>query len=106
MIYRGRVEITARRAIPAVPPFPDHCEPGTTDAVAFPLPAPQRPRYPFGMEKTGASFPMKIVAVLVLAIAAWILLKVVIGIIAGVAWIIVIVLAVAGILWAWNTLSS
>ena len=58
------------------------------------------------MEKTGSSFPMKIVAILVLAVAAWILLKVVIGILAGVAWIIVIVLAVVGILWAWNTLTD
>lgn len=58
------------------------------------------------MEKTGSSLPMKIVAILVLAVAAWILLKVVIGILAGVAWIIVIVLAVVGILWAWNTLTD
>ena len=58
------------------------------------------------MEKTGSSFPMKILAVLVLAVAAWILLKVVIGILAGVAWIIVIVLAVLGVLWAWNTLTD
>ncbi len=58
------------------------------------------------MKKTGSSFPMKVLAVLVLAVAAWILLKVVIGILAGVAWIIVIVLAVLGILWAWNTLTD
>lgn len=58
------------------------------------------------MEKTGSSFGMKILAILVLAVAAWILLKVVIGILAGVAWIIVIVLAVVGILWAWNTLTD
>lgn len=58
------------------------------------------------MKKTGSSFPMKILAVLVLAVAAWILLKVVIGILAGVAWIIVIVLAVLGVLWAWNTLTD
>lgn len=58
------------------------------------------------MEKTGSSFGMKLLAILVLVIAAWFLLKVVIGLIAGVAWLIAVVLAVVGVLWAWNTLRS
>jgi len=49
---------------------------------------------------------MKALAVIVLLIAAWILLRVVIGLIAGVAWFVVIVLAIVAIFWAWRTLSS
>jgi hypothetical protein len=45
------------------------------------------------------------VAVLILALAAWLLLKVVIGLIAGIAWIVVAVVVVAGVIWAVNTLS-
>ena len=41
-------------------------------------------------EKTGPSFGARVIAVVVLAIAAWILLKVVIGIVAGVAWFVVV----------------
>ncbi len=47
----------------------------------------------------------KLLAVGVLLIAAWILLKVVIGVVAGIAWIVVIVLAVVAIIWALNVLS-
>jgi uncharacterized membrane protein YccC len=43
-------------------------------------------------------------AILVLAIAAWILLKFVIGLIAGVATLIVVVVAVLAVLWAVNQL--
>ncbi len=57
-------------------------------------------------EKTGASLGRKAIAVLILALAAWLLLKVVIGLIAGVAWIVVAVIVVAGVIWAFNTLSS
>ena len=57
-------------------------------------------------EKTGSSFGMKLLAILILAVAAWFLLKVVIGLIAGLAWIIAVVLAVLGVLWAWNTLRT
>ena len=56
--------------------------------------------------KQGSSFGMKIVAILILAVAAWVLLKIVIGLITSVAWIIVTVLALGGVLWAWRTLSS
>ena len=57
-------------------------------------------------EKTGSSFGMKLLAILILVVAAWFLLKVVIGLIAGVAWLIAVVLAIVGVLWAWNTLRS
>jgi hypothetical protein len=56
-------------------------------------------------EKTGASLGRKAVAVLILALAAWLLLKVVIGLIAGIAWIVVAAVVVAGVIWAINTLS-
>jgi hypothetical protein len=39
-------------------------------------------------------------AVLVLLFAGWILLKVVIGVVSAVAWIVVVVVAVLAILWA------
>lgn len=57
-------------------------------------------------EKSGSSFAMKALAVIVLLIAAWILLRVVIGLIAGIAWFVVIVLALVAVVWAWRTLSS
>jgi hypothetical protein len=47
----------------------------------------------------------KLLAVGVLLIAAWVLLKVVIGVVAGIAWIVVIVVAIAAIFWALNALS-
>ena len=54
--------------------------------------------------RSGSSFGMRIVAALVLALAAWFLLKVVIGIIAGVAWFVAIVVAVVAVVWAARTL--
>jgi uncharacterized membrane protein YccC len=43
-------------------------------------------------------------AILVLAVVAWLLLKFVIGVIAGIATLVVIVLAVVAALWAVNQL--
>ena len=51
-------------------------------------------------EKTGSSLGGKAVAVLVLALAAWLLLKVVIGLIAGIAWVVVAVIVVFATIWA------
>jgi hypothetical protein len=55
-------------------------------------------------EKSGSSFVTRIVAALVLALAAWFLLKVVIGIIAGVAWFVAVVVALVAVVWAARTL--
>jgi hypothetical protein len=55
-------------------------------------------------EKTGPSLARRALAVVVLGVVAWLLLKVVIGLIATVAWIVVAVIAVVGVLWALNTL--
>jgi|GEM_PF-5268715 len=46
----------------------------------------------------------KLLAIAVLLIAAWILLKIVIGFVATIAWIVVAVVAVIAILWAIRTL--
>jgi hypothetical protein len=57
-------------------------------------------------ETSGSSLGVKALALIVLLVAAWILLKVVIGLIAGIAWFVVIVLAIVAVVWAWRTLSS
>ncbi len=47
---------------------------------------------------------MKALAVVVVLVAAWILFKVVIGVVAAVAWIVVVVLGIFAILWALSVL--
>jgi hypothetical protein len=49
---------------------------------------------------------MKAVALLVLLVAAWVLFKVVLGVVTAVAWIAVVVLAIVAVLWAIGTLRS
>jgi hypothetical protein len=56
-------------------------------------------------EQSGPSFLMRVLAVLVLAIAAWFLLKVVISVVAGIAWFVAVVLAIVGVVWAVRTLT-
>ena len=58
------------------------------------------------MEDTAAkpSILKRLLALVVLAIAAWILLKFVIGLLAGLATIIVIVLCVVAVVWALRVL--
>jgi hypothetical protein len=46
----------------------------------------------------------RLLALVVLVVAAWVLLKVVIGIVAGLSTLIVVVLALVGIVWALNRL--
>jgi uncharacterized membrane protein YccC len=55
-------------------------------------------------EKSGPSFLARIAATLVLVVAAWLLFKVVIGIVAGVAYLLVAVVAVIAVVWAVRTL--
>jgi len=50
------------------------------------------------------SLARRAVALLVLLIAGWILLKFVIGLITGLATIVIIVLAIIAVIWALNTL--
>lgn len=51
-------------------------------------------------ERSSSSLGMKLLAIVVLAVAAWIVLKVVIGLIAGVAWAIAAVVLVIAVIWA------
>ena len=55
-------------------------------------------------EPSSPSIGARVLAVLVLAVGAWFLLKVVIGVIAGVAWLVAVVLAVVAVVWAVRTL--
>jgi hypothetical protein len=53
----------------------------------------------------GPGLGARLLAILILGIAVWILLKIVIGIIAGIFWTVVAVLAVIAVFWAWRTLT-
>jgi membrane associated rhomboid family serine protease len=55
-------------------------------------------------EDVRPSFLSRIVALLVLAVVAWLLLKVVIGAIAAVAWFVAVVVAIIGVIWAISVL--
>jgi hypothetical protein len=55
-------------------------------------------------EKSGPSFGARIIAAIVLVVAAWFLFKVVIGIVAGVAFFLVVVVALVAVVWAVRTL--
>ena len=46
----------------------------------------------------------RVLAVAVLALAAWVMLKLVIGVITTVAWVAAVVIAVVGVLWALSVL--
>ena len=48
----------------------------------------------------------KVLAIAVLLVAAYILFKMVIGVVAAVAWIVVLVLAVVAAIWAYGTLRT
>ena len=56
------------------------------------------------MSETLSGLAMKAVAVVVLLIAAWVLFKVVLGVVTAVAWIVVIVGAIIAVLWAMSVL--
>lgn len=56
------------------------------------------------MATAASSLVKRLIAILVLAIAAWFLLKVVLGAIAGLVTAVLIVVALFGLLWAWRTL--
>jgi hypothetical protein len=58
------------------------------------------------MENQGPSLAMRAVALLVLLVAGYVLLRVVIGMVAGIAWMILLVVLVVGVFWAWRTLRA
>jgi hypothetical protein len=57
-----------------------------------------------GSRPTLSGLALKAVAVVALLVAAWILFKVVIGVVTAVAWVVVVVLAVMAVLWAMSVL--
>ena len=57
------------------------------------------------MKESLSGLAVKALAVVVLLIAAWILFKVVLGVVTAVAWVVVIVLAVMAVLWAASVLT-
>ena len=52
------------------------------------------------MGQAAADLGKKAVALVVLLVAAWILFKLVIGVVAAVAWVVVAVLALVAVVWA------
>ena len=56
------------------------------------------------MRATAGDLGRRALAILVLVIAAWILLKIVIGIVAGIAWFVAVVVALVAVVWAARTL--
>ena len=56
------------------------------------------------MENSGSSIAQRLIAGVVLAVAAWFLLKVVIGLVAGIAWFVAVVVALVAVVWAARTL--
>jgi hypothetical protein len=55
-------------------------------------------------ENTGPSFLSRVVAVIVLAIAAWLLLKFAIGFVAWLATVVVVIVAAIAVIWALRVL--
>jgi hypothetical protein len=51
-------------------------------------------------QEAGPSLLTRFLALVVLVVAAWVLLKIVLGVLAGLATVIVVVLAIFGIVWA------
>ena len=51
-------------------------------------------------QEAGPSLLTRLLALVILVVAAWVLLKIVIHVVAGLATLIVVVLAVFGIIWA------
>lgn len=56
------------------------------------------------MEKTGPSLGARVLAALVLLVAAWVLFKVVLGFVAWVAGFLVLVVATVAVVWALRVL--
>jgi len=56
------------------------------------------------MSETLRDIGGKALAIVILLVAGWILLKIVIGVVTAIAWIVVAVLAVIAVIWALNRL--
>jgi hypothetical protein len=58
------------------------------------------------MGQMASDIGRKVIAIAVLLVAAYILFKMVIGVVAAVAWIVVLVLAVVAAIWAFGVLRT
>lgn len=56
------------------------------------------------MRQAARDFGRRVLAILVLAVAAWLLFKVVLSVVTTVAWIVAGVVALVGVLWALSVL--
>ena len=56
------------------------------------------------MADRASTLGRKLLAVAILLVAAWLLFKFVVGVVASIAWLLVAVLAVVAVLWALRTL--
>lgn len=56
------------------------------------------------MRESAAGLGKRLIAVLVLAAAAYVLFKLVIGFVAAIAWVVVAIVAVIAVIWAVRTL--
>jgi hypothetical protein len=56
------------------------------------------------MRQSAADLGRRALALVVLLVAAWILFKLVLGVVSAVAWVVVVVLAVLAIVWALRVL--
>lgn len=57
------------------------------------------------MSESKPSLGARLVAVVILAVGAWILLKLVIGVVVAVAWTVAAIVAVIAVFWAVRTLT-
>ncbi len=56
------------------------------------------------MKEKASDLGRKAIALVVLLVAAWLLFKVVIGVVAGIAWFLVAVIAIIAVVWALRVL--
>ena len=55
-------------------------------------------------ETSSSGFGIKLIAIAALLVCGWVLLKVVIGVLTTIAWVVVIVGALIGLIWAMSVL--
>ena len=58
--------------------------------------------YAEGVEEARSSIGSKLIAGIVLAVAAWLLFKLVIGVVTGIATTLALIVLVVAIIWAWR----
>jgi len=54
--------------------------------------------------ESGPSFGKRALAIAILLIVGWILVKFIVGIIAGIFWLVLVILGVIAVIWAWRIL--